>query len=445
MPGGMVLQELLLFLTEAIGKAVDPRPGSNIHYSLGDIVMAAFAVFFSQCPSFLSHQRLMQQSRGMNNAAMMFSVDQLPTDVQIRNVLDEVVPDTWRIVYRRSFEYLQRQTGLERFRDFNNTLLVALDGTGYFYSERIHCPGCTVIKHRDGRISYTHTVLMAAVVKPDSAQVVALEPEFIAPQEGHDKQDCELEAVKRWITGVGATYSNQGITLLGDDIYACTPIICQAEAEELSYIFVAKPQSHKYIYEEIRSFEQLGQIQQLTVSKTEKSKRRHYHYRFINDMALTNAEDAVQVNWVELTITDDSGKQLYRNAFVTNHAISKENVAAVVAAGRCRWKIENEDFNTLKTKGYHFEHNFGHGSSHLSQTLLSLNIIGFLFHTLLELIDEQYALLRQKLPRRDVLFQHIAALTQYLCFASWQSLIHFMLRGIIEGPGPPPDPLSIIE
>jgi hypothetical protein len=445
MPGGVVLQELLSFLTEAIGKAVDPRPGSNIHYSLHDIVMAAFAVFFSQSPSFLAHQRLMQQSRGMNNAATMFAIDQLPTDVQIRNVLDEMAPDTWRMVYRRGFEYLQSNEALAGFRDFNNTLLVALDGTGYFYSERIHCPGCTVTNHRDGRTSYTHTVLMAAVVKPDSAQVVALEPEFVAPQEGHDKQDCELQAVKRWITDVGATYSSQGITLLGDDIYSCTPIICQAEDEELSYIFVAKPQSHKYLYEEIHSFEQLGQIQQLSEDKTEKSKRRHYHYRFINDLPLTNAKDAVRVNWVELTITDTSGKQLYRNTFVTNHMISSENVGAVVIAGRCRWKIENEDFNTLKTKGYHFEHNFGHGNRYLSQTLLSLNIIGFLFHTLLELIDEQYALLRSKLPRRDMFFQHIAALTQYLCFASWQSLIRFMIRGISEGPGPPPDPLSIIE
>jgi hypothetical protein len=29
-------------------------------------------------------------------------------------------------------------------------------------------------------------------------------------------------------------------------------------------------------------------------------------------------------------------------------------------------KIEKENFNTLKTKGYHFEHNFGHGELNLS-------------------------------------------------------------------------------
>jgi hypothetical protein len=110
-----------------------------------------------------------------------------------------------------------------------------------------------------------------------------------------------------------------------------------------------------------------------------------------------------------------------------------------VQAGRCRWKIENENFNNLKTKGYHFEHNFGHGKQYLSQTLLSLNVLAFLFHTVLELLDERCAWLRKTLPRRDTFFQHIATLTQYLCFTSWQSLLEFMIRGIREGPRPPPD------
>jgi len=445
MPGGVVLQQLLSFLTEAIGLATEPRSGGNTHYSLHDLVMSGFAVFFSQSPSFLAHQRLMQQGRGINNAATMFSVGQLPTDVQIRNVLDKVGPESWRAVYRRCYEYLQSAHALERFRDFNNTLLVALDGTEYFRSERIHCTGCTVTNHRDGRTSYSHTVLMAAVVKPNCSHVLALEPEFITAQEGHDKQDCELEAVKRWITDVGADYSSQAISVLGDDIYACTPIIKQIEDEELCYIFVAKPQSHKYLYEEILSLGKLGQVGHLSHSREEKGKRYTDEYRFINDLPLTNAEEAVRVNWAELTVNNAAGDVVYRNAFVTNHPISPQNVVAFVAAGRCRWKIENENFNTLKTKGYHFEHNFGHGSKYLSQTLLSLNIIGFLFHTVLELLDEQYALLRSELPRRDMFFQHIGALTQYLCFASWQSLIQFMLRGILQGPGPPPDPATVIE
>ena len=57
------------------------------------------------------------------------------------------------------------------------------------------------------------------------------------------------------------------------------------------------------------------------------------------------------------------------------HPVTAENVVALVAAGRSRWKIENENNNTLKTKGYHFEHNYGHGKQHLSAVLASLILL----------------------------------------------------------------------
>jgi hypothetical protein len=89
-------------------------------------------------------------------------------------------------------------------------------------------------------------------------------------------------------------------------------------------------------------------------------------YRYINDIPLKDGEHSVKVNWVELTITDEKGEIIFHNAFVTNHGITEENVAELVKAGRCRWKIENEDFNSLKTKGYHFGHNSGHGKLYFS-------------------------------------------------------------------------------
>ena len=180
-------------------------------------------------------------------------------------------------------------------------------------------------------------------------------------------------------------------------------------------------------------------------AKREGTKKRIYHYRYMNEIPMKDGPEASRVNWAELTITDEAGKIIFHIAFITDHRINEETVADLIEAGRCRWKIENEDFNTLKTKGYHFEHNFGHGKQNLSQTLLSLNVIAFLFHTVLELLDERCTYLRSSLPRRDTFFQHIAALTHYLCFAGWQSLLDFMIRGIRDGPRPPPDPRIIIQ
>jgi hypothetical protein len=445
MLGGTVFATVLSFLNSAVNHFIDPREGKNKHYGLHNIAMSAFAVFFCQSPSFLAFQRLMQQAHGMNNAEKLFGVDDLPTDNQIRNILDTVDPSLLCPVFHDSFRYLKERGILESFRSFANTLLVPLDGTGYFYSESIHCPSCRVTHHDDGRVSYSHQALMPAVVKPHRCQVIPLEPEFIHPREGHDRQDCEREAAKRWIKSAGSHYSPQAITLLGDDIYACQPIISLIGEEEMDFIFVAKSSSHKHLYQEVDSLQQLGEVKELRRKHWTGKQHQQYSYRFINDVDLKAGKESMKVNWLELRITNEKGKTIRYFSFVTNHFITLENIEALVEAGRCRWKIENEDINTLKTKGYHFEHNFGHGKSFLAQTLLSLNIIAFLFHTVLEVLDENCAWLRKTLPRRDTFFQHIAALTQYLCFASWQSLLQFMIRGLKEGPRPPPEPFAVID
>jgi hypothetical protein len=277
--------------------------------------------------------------------------------------------------------------------------------------------------------------LFAQFTDAGGAQVLLLEPEFINPQDGHQRQDCEPEAAKRWIRTLASRYSPLGVTLLGDALYATHNMIKLVLEEELDYIFVAKPKHHKYLYEELRSFKKLGEVQDLQRTHWTGKHHRHLVYRYVNHVSLTDGEHPIEVNLVELTMTDDSGKLTFHTAFITSHLITKQNVEALVEAGRCRWKIENEDINTLKTKGYHFEQNFGYGKHSLSQTLLSLNILAFLFPAVLELLDKRCTLLRTSLLRRDTFFQHMAALTQYLCFESWQHLMLFMLTGLkLEDP-----------
>jgi hypothetical protein len=120
---------------------------------------------------------------------------------------------------------------------------------------------------------------------------------------------------------------------------------------------------------------------------------------------------ALAINWFEITsVQAITGEQLYHNNFITNHSITDDNVADLAQAGRGRWKIENENNNVLKTKGYHIEHNFGHGQQYLAAFLLSLNLIAFLFHTVLEWCDDKYTLLRQVLTRRTRPFSMISRL-----------------------------------
>jgi hypothetical protein len=121
-------------------------------------------------------------------------------------------------------------------------------------------------------------------------------------------------------------------------------------------------------------------------------------YCCINDVLLQDSKTALAGTWIEMTVANaKTGEQLYDNTFITHHRLIAENGAQVAHAGRGRWKIENENNNGLKTKGYHLEHKFGHSKQYLSATMLSLNLLASLFHTVLAWSDERYALLRQAL------------------------------------------------
>jgi hypothetical protein len=174
--------------------------------------------------------------------------------------------------------------------------------------------------------------------------------------------------------------------------------------------------------------EKNGEVKTLKTKVRKGKSTEIYCYRFVNQIPLREEEPALLVNWCELTILDSVNDSIiYSNAFVTNHSIDLNNVAELIESGRCRWKTENENHNVLKTKGYNLEHNFGHGQKHLSSILLSFNLLAFLFHSVLHLLDSSYQKIRRKRGTRKGFFQDILSLTKYVLFHSWQHLIDFML------------------
>ena len=425
--------KLIASLRQTVGAFPDRRTGENTRYSMADIGLSAFSVFFTQSPSFLSAQTTLAKAKGRSNAQSLFQIQDIPCDNQIRQTLDPVAPDKLFPLYDQVYQALLQADLLESFRAVHQTLLLALDGTWYFSSQNIHCPQCCSLEHQSGAITYYHSAVTPVIVAPGQPQAIALRPEFITPQDGHTKQDCEIAAAKRWLEKNGATYSPLKATLLGDDLYAHQPFCRRTLLYNFHFIFVCKPDSHTTLYNWVN----LLQRPELGTLKTRLKVGAHFHaytYRYANAVPLAEGEDALQVNWCELTVTDSQGKVLYLNGWISDFKITDENVAAIAAAGRARWKIENENNNTLKTKGYHLEHNFGHGQEYLASLLATMNILAFLFHTFLAFTDENYRLIRAELPTRETFFDDLRALTRYILFTNWDTLLDFMLRGLEIGP-----------
>ena len=420
-------------LIQRIGAAFSGLPdirgkSNNQRYAIEDAALSAFSTFFTQSPSFLDSQIRMQKQQGKNNAASIFGVHQIPSDNQIRNLLDPVPPETLFPLMATISDELYRDGYLDGFRSINGTFLIALDGTDFFSSEKISCPCCTQSKQKNGKTLNRHIAVTPVLVAPGQKNVIALAPQFVQPQDGHDKQDCELAASGRWLDQWGAHYAPWGITYLGDDLYCHQSHCARVLGQHANFLFTCKPESHATLYEWVTDFARQGGV--ITVVRSRRIGKKSFSdtYRYVNQVPLRNSDDALMVNWCELITTDAEDNVVFRNAWATSHRITDDNVAALAVAGRARWKIENENNNTLKTKGYHFEHNFGHGQQHLSNLFATLILLAFLVHTALDWIDAPYRAVRDSLPSRRTFFEHLRALIHYLPFNDWDHLMQFMIK-----------------
>ncbi len=423
------MPELLSMLRAELDNLPDQgKPSNNTKYTVEEALLSAFSVFFMQSKSFLDHQRLIKSQKGRDNVASLFGIENIPCDNQIRNLLDPVPASTVFGVFRSVYDALSQTGALSPYRCFQEEFLLVLDGTQYFSSHSIHCAHCCHRTHQNGSTTYFHRAVTPVLVAPGKPQVISLEPEFITPQDGHEKQDCENAAAKRWIASHPRNEEDSPITLLGDDLY-CNQPICETVLEHgYHFIFVCKRSSHAELYDWVDYLERIGEVQTITQFEFRGRKRLLYQYRFVNGVPLRATQPAMEVNWCEVTVSDTSNHStLYYNAFATCHQIHEQNVAMLTTAGRARWKVENEGNNILKTKGYHLEHNFGHGQNHLAELLLCLNLLAYLFHTTLDLIHTTYQKVRSMLVTRQTFFNDIRALTRYLWFSSWQNLLEFML------------------
>jgi len=408
----------------------DYRTGQNTTYSIKDAALAAFSVFFTQAPSFLAHQRTMKRAKGRSNAESIFGIEKVPCDNQIRQLLDPIAPSYLFPMFELTFNTLEATGQLDAFRIFDNNLLFAFDGTQYFSSKEIHCQNCSHKTASNGVTTYSHSVITPVIVAPGNSRVIASEPEFITPQDGHEKQDCEQVAAKRWINEHAEQYAAKTVTISADDLH-CKQPFCELLLDKgFNFVLVCKPTSHKTLYERIDSLAANDSLSQVSVHHWNGRFVQVFTYRYANEVPLRAGEDALLVNWCEVTVTKGrDGEVLYHNAFATNHLVTDKTVSPIVnLLGRTHWKIENENNNVLKNRGYHLEHNFGHGKKHLSSFLLTLNLLAFLFHTVLELVDEKYQLLREELSARKTFFNDVRALLRYLLFESWEHLLDFMLE-----------------
>lgn len=349
----------------------------------------------------------------------MFNVSTIPSDAVLRKVLDAVDTQHIHPCFSILFQHLQRGKQLLPYQLDSGYYLIALDGSQYFSSENINCPSCLTYKGAKSKLRYSHQILQAVLLHPDMRQVIPLAPEPIINTDGHDKNDCERSAGKRLVGKIRMVHPKLRIMITGDGLYSNQPFIDALTASGMSFIIVAKPTDHKVLFQWVDELDALAGVDHMELAD---SKGRRHLYRWVNHVPLNGTRDADHINFFEYWLTVGQ-KATYHNSWVTDQPITRENIVELVKAGRARWKIENETFNTLKNQGYHLEHNFGHGQQYLSNNFFVLNLLAFFIHQILELCDTGYQYCRSKFSSRKEYWNNLRIAIHMMLFSDFDHLV----------------------
>jgi hypothetical protein len=404
----------------------DPRSG-DVQIPLADALMSAFAMFSLKDPSLLAFDH--RRRDPTDNFRSIYGIDHVPCDSQMRDLLDPIDPLSLRPLFRHVFRDLQRGKALKPFVYLEGHYLLSLDGTAYFSSAKIHCPSCLVKHHRGGGITYSHQLLGATLVHPDLKEVIPLAPEPIIQQDGQTKNDCERNATRRWLKQFRQEHPNLPVIVVEDALSSNAPHLKDLAEAHARYIIGVKPGDHTFLFERLRTLDEAGQIQVLSL--VDPATDLLHHFRFGNRVPLNESNPDVLVNVLEYWEFDRDLKTRRHFSWISDFLLTPENVWDIMRGGRARWKIENETFNTLKNQGYHLEHNYGHGERNLSVVLALLMMLAFLVDQVQQLCCPLFRSAWQKMKSRSHLWEEIRSHFRTLLFDSMAELLAALGRGIV--------------
>jgi len=411
---------------------VEDHRASNAVISLSDTLMSAFAMFSLKDSSLLEFDDRREKD---GNLKRVYQLETVPSDSQMRTILDEVSSEAIRPLFKDVFEPLEKSKVLSEMVYLGGYYLLTLDGTGYFSSKKVHCDTCLEKKNRKtGEITYSHQLMGGALVHPDCKEVFPLMPEAIIKQDGTSKNDCERNAAKRFLRQVRRDHPDLPLIITEDGLSSNAPHIKALKAGNFRFILGVKEGDHVYLFNYVNAKHEAGQI----IAYEQREGKIIHRYRFINQVPLNESNQDVLVNFLEYW--EIKGDKVRHFSWVTDLTLQKWNVNPIMRGGRARWKIENETFNTLKNQGYHFEHNYGHGKKNLSVNFAVLMMFAFLIDQIQQGADALFQAVLKKEGSRKRLWEHTRALFYTLSFSSMEEIYRALLYGydienvIIRGP-----------
>jgi len=414
-------------IREDFDRAQDHRAG-NSSITLSDVLMSAFAMFCLKDPSLLAFDRRRQEDP--DSLHEVFGIRRIPSDSQMRTTLDPVSVRNLRRPFKSVFAQLQRGKVLEKMTWLGGHHLLALDGTGIYTSEKMGSDYCLRKRKRSGKTEYYQQMFAGAFVHPDRSEVIPTCPEMIIRQDGSTKNDCERNAAKRYLDDFRREHPHLKTIVIEDGLSSNAPHIRELQRHNLRYILGVKQDDHEYLFQLVDEAVGEGRVTEFQLADPHKPGLYHC-FRYLNNVPLNkSSEDSLRINFLEYWETDDEGTVKKRFSWVTDLPITREDAYKIMRAGRSRWRIENETFNTLKNQGYNLEHNYGLGKQHLSAVFAHLMMLAFLVDQVQQLCCPLFQAAQAKCGSKRYLWEKIRTYFHAYLAPSMEAILHCIVNGI---------------
>ena len=243
------------------------------------------------------------------------------------------------------------------------------------------------------------------------------------------KNDCEKNALKRLLEHVRCEHPHLKLVLGLDGFYSDRPTIKLIQSYGHGFIIVAKDGDHQSLLQTVDEKDAQGLVKRHEY--TDEKGYKHW-FRYTNNVPINKSHPDILVNYLEYVETSPKGKK-FSCTWVTNIELTSESVTKVMRAGRARWMIENETFNTLKTQGYNLEHNYGHGKQHLATNLAMLMFLAFLIDQIEQLACPHFRGAWHKQKSKISLWLTIKSLFEWFFIDCWHSLFVAITQGHGQG------------
>ena len=408
---------------------IPDRRGANCTISLDDALMSGLAVFQLKHPSLLAFDK--QRKKEPQNLHSMFGITNIPCDSQLRAILDPLSLSSLCAPFRTVFRHLQRGKDFEKMAYIDGHYLLSGDGTGFYSSGKVSSPYCMSKKSRNGQTLYYQQMYAASFVRPDCKVVIPVFPEMMIKQDGTSKNDCERNAAKRFYTRFRKEHSHLKVIVVEDALASNAPHIRELEKLNLRYILGAKPGDHTALFTELEVAVKDQRATEMFFIDPDDRQTGHF-FKFVNRISLNKSNPDLQVNVLEYCKIDKNEK-ITTFSWVTDIEITKENVYRLMRAGRARWKIENETFNTLKNQDYNLGHNYGLGKKNLSGVFTVLMMLAFLIDQAQQLSCWLFQEALAKEESKRSLWEAIRAFFRNYQVDSMETILRAIAHGI-DGP-----------